>query len=161
MIVHNSLLSYAKYTLQTKGFPGFFAGVGPAVVQIIPYMGINFALYDYLVRMSQHHNVGGAGAAGAVAGGTSKFLVYPMDTVKRRLQAQSFGRTSSSSTFQYNGMKDCVLKITQDEGLLAFYKGLAPTVVKSMISTGMSFACFTASKNMLEAMHDSNYQLGD
>ena len=164
MVVHRSILSYAKYTLQAKGLPGFFAGIGPAVVQIIPYMGINFALYDYIVRMTERHNVGGAGAAGAVAGGTSKLLVYPMDTVKRRLQAQSFGRTSVSEltpSMQYKGMRDCIIKISQNEGVAAFYKGLSPTVFKSMISTGMTFACFTASKNFLETMHDSRHSLED
>jgi len=45
-----------------------FAGCGPAVLGIIPYMGINFALYDYLVRTSEKTKVGDAGVAGAIAG---------------------------------------------------------------------------------------------
>ena len=45
-----------------------FAGCGPAVLGIIPYMGINFALYDYLVRRNERTKVGDAGAAGAIAG---------------------------------------------------------------------------------------------
>ena len=34
-------------------FRNLFAGCGPAVLGIIPYMGINFALYDYLVRKGE------------------------------------------------------------------------------------------------------------
>ncbi len=45
-----------------------FAGCGPAVLGIIPYMGINFALYDYLVRKGEKTKVGDAGVAGAIAG---------------------------------------------------------------------------------------------
>lgn len=45
-----------------------FAGSGPAVLGIIPYMGINFALYDYLVHSGKRTKVGDAGAAGAIAG---------------------------------------------------------------------------------------------
>ena len=45
-----------------------FAGFGPAVLGIIPYMGINFAIYDYLVRTGKKTRVGDAGVAGAIAG---------------------------------------------------------------------------------------------
>lgn len=133
-------------------------------------MGINFAVYDHLVRMSKLHNVGSVGAAGSIAGGTSKLIVYPMDTVKKRLQAQSFGRenvaiqtisgaggSSGTGRYKYTGMIDCLATITKEEGFSALYKGLAPTVMKSMIATGVSFACFAFSKNVLESIYDSSY----
>lgn len=177
-----------------RGIRGFYAGSGPALVQIIPYMGINFALFDYFTRVlatsttsaksKQLKRVGDAGLAGVIAGGTSKLLVYPMDTVKKRLQAQAFmgvvsgggggggtgglaaaASTASSSSVgvfagaggefvKYRGMMDCLVTIIREEGVPALYKGLVPTVMKSMVGTGCSFAFFTLTKNTLERIDD-------
>ena len=147
-----SLLGFAKCMYQRQGIRGFYAGAGPAAVQIIPYMGINFALYDYFTRTFDSKSVGGAGLAGTIAGGTSKFLVYPMDTIKKRLQAQA---TIGLNHRQYQNMADCAMTMLKEEGLASFYRGLAPTVLKSCSATGLTFAFFTFTKNMLEATHDS------
>lgn len=147
-----SLLGFAKCMYQRKGIRGFYAGAGPAAIQIIPYMGINFALYDYFTRTFDSKSVGGAGMAGTIAGGTSKFLVYPMDTIKKRLQAQA---TIGLNHRQYKNMADCAMTMLKEEGLASFYRGLAPTVLKSCSATGLTFAFFTFTKNTLEATHDS------
>lgn len=109
-------------------------------------MGINFALYDYMTRIGKDKkgnkvNPAWAGAAGLIAGGTSKVIVYPLDTVKKRLQAQTFMVASSSTqhVLKYNGMYDCIVKIAKQEGAQSFYKGLVPTVIKSMAGTGFPF----------------------
>ena len=135
-----------------EGIRGFYAGVGPAAIQIVPYMGINFALYDYFTRTFDSKSVGGAGLAGTIAGGTSKFLVYPMDTIKKRLQAQA---TIGLNHRRYQNMADCAATMLREEGLASFYRGLAPTVLKSCAATGLTFAFYTFTKNVLESTHDS------
>lgn len=147
----------------TNPLRNLFAGCGPAVLGIIPYMGINFALYDYLVRKGEKTNAVDAGAAGAIAGGTSKLIVYPFDTVKKRLQAQAFNRfeqiqsktiISSMNTVEYKNMIDCATRIMKEEGISTFYRGLVPTLLKTMTATGLTFAVFTFTKNTLETTHD-------
>ena len=73
-----SLKEFAQTMYNKHGIRGFFAGSLPAVIQIIPYMGINFALYDYLIRSvnkdqekygKKKIDAGGAGMAGFIAGG--------------------------------------------------------------------------------------------
>lgn len=82
----NSLIQFVHTMYAKNGVRGFFVGCVPAVIQIIPYMGINFALYDYLVRVGTVTNRDGnqekgenkkkkidassAGMAGFIAGGT-------------------------------------------------------------------------------------------
>ena len=146
-----SILGFARDIYRTQGIRGFYAGAGPAAVQIVPYMGINFAMYEYFTRTTWERSVMGAGTAGAVAGGTSKFLVYPIDTIKKRLQAQSFIGLPHE---QYRGMMDCATTMLREEGFASFYRGLAPTVLKSCSATALTFAFFTLSKNLLEASHD-------
>lgn len=136
-----------------------FAGSGPAVLGIVPYMGLNFALYDYLVRKGDRVNVRDAGAAGAISGGVSKFVVYPLDTIKKRLQAQAFetfwgSGIKRSTSAHYKNMVDCGLSIFREEGVGAFYRGLVPTVMKTMMATSLTFAIFQLTKNTLQTMHD-------
>jgi len=136
-----------------------FAGSMPATVGIIPYMGLNFALYDYLIKRGNKVKVKDAGAAGAIAGGTSKLIVYPFDTVKKRLQAQAFdsfwGNASDKvGKVPYKNMFDCATRVTKEEGISAFYRGLVPTVIKTMTATSLTFAVFTFAKNSLESVHD-------
>lgn len=153
----------------SKGMKTLFAGSGPAVLGIIPYMGLNFALYDYLLRnRHQRGGVGESGVAGAIAGGTSKLMVYPLDTVKKRLQAQAFEtfwgnahvkeigvvRSERFPSKPYQNMVDCALRIWKEEGIASFYRGLVPTVMKSMAATGFTFAVYTMTKNTLETVYD-------
>ena len=139
---------------QQAGIRGFYAGAGPAVVQIIPYMGLNFAIYDRLTR--DHKGVGLSAYAGAISGFISKLVVYPLDTTKRRLQIQAFYGSEQEALFQkYKGMMDCATQIARKEGVSGFYKGAVPSVLKTTISTCLSFSFFRFSKNMLEVIEDT------
>ena len=100
-----TLGEFSKQLYQQKGMLGFFAGSGPAILSIIPYMGLNFALHDMLISSSQNPSLPKdergsflSGLAGMGAGAISKFLVYPLDTVKKRLQAQAFWGSNKSET---------------------------------------------------------------
>lgn len=73
-----TMAQFYKRMVSQHGYRGFFAGVCPALIQIIPYMGINFALYDTFTRISNSHSVLNAGAAGTISGGLSKIIVYPL-----------------------------------------------------------------------------------
>ena len=151
----STMSSFVQHLYQTKGPWGFFAGVGPAMVQIIPYMGINFAIYDNLTMShssSSHnnHSIGVAAYAGSISGAVSKAVVYPLDTVKRRLQAQALYHPAT----QYNGMWDCVQKIASDEGAQAFYRGVVPSVLKTAVATSTAFALFRGSKNAMDSIYD-------
>ena len=43
---------------------------------------------------------------------------------------------------RYNGVIDCVTKIYRNEGMLAFYKGLAPNLIKIFPSSGVFFLTY-------------------
>lgn len=144
-----SLLEFATTLYRQKGIKAFYAGSGPASIQIVPYMGINFAIYDTLT--SGDRAMGLSAFAGTISGSVSKLIIYPIDTVKKRLQVQSvFGPSGDN----YTGMINCVVKILKQEGFLAFYRGLIPSVLKTGIGTGLTFSLFRGTKNLLEAIHD-------
>ena len=68
----------------------------PTLVGIIPYAAINFSVYETLkqklpeIEWLQNERgdpvVAAKLACGAVAGGVGQTVVYPLDTVRRRMQ---------------------------------------------------------------------------
>jgi solute carrier family 25 thiamine pyrophosphate transporter 19 len=155
-----SILEFVEHILHRHGVRGLFSGCGPAVVQIIPYMGLNFCIHDYLVswkdQQQQEHNNNQAisavlsASAGAFSGGVSKIIVFPLDTVKKRLQAQSaFGK-------MYNSMLDCMMTIARTEGVRSLYNGLVPSVLKNTVATALSFGLFTLTKNTLATLENTD-----
>ena len=105
-------------------------------------MGLNFSFYEYMKRLSEKYlssidsipssftgNLGVIlknGLCGAVAGGASKFLVYPLDTLKRRMQIQVLSNTLSGAIYtpRYNNAWQCFASTLKNEGVGGFYKVL-------------------------------------
>ena len=143
---------------QQRGFRGFYAGSAPAVVQIVPYMGLNFAIYDFLITQGEDSrsskNIRLSGYAGSISGAMSKIIVYPMDTIKKRIQIQSVFGASNSTGVIYNGMWDCLATSIRIEGVFGLYRGLVPSVLKTTLGSGLSFTFYRSTKNALESIHD-------
>lgn len=126
-------------------------------------MGLNFAIYDFLITQGENDNhnqrngsgsksISLSGQAGSISGAVSKIIVYPLDTIKKRIQIQSvFG---SNNVMHYNGMIDCLRKTIQSEGIHGLYRGLFPSVLKTTIGSGLTFTFFRTTKNLLETFYD-------
>jgi solute carrier family 25 thiamine pyrophosphate transporter 19 len=151
-----SLKEFTMSLYRRKGLRAFYAGCGPASIQIFPYMGLNFAIYDALT--SGDRDIGMSAYAGTISGSVSKIIVYPVDTIKKRIQAQAvFGAVGDV----YFGMVDCFTKILKNEGYRGFYRGLLPSVLKTGIATGLSFSLFRGTKNFLEGLHNNDMDMGE
>ena len=83
-------------------------------------------------------------------GGASKLLVYPLDTVKKRLQVQAY----SLEIDRYKGTVDCLLKIVKQEGVGSLYRGIVPSVMKNTIATSLSFSLYILSYNTFTGLTD-------
>jgi len=138
-----SMWSFALQMYQKQGIlRGFFAGIGPAIYGIIPYMGCNFLIYETFVK-GERETASVAGVAGAISGGVSKLLVYPLDTVKKRIQVQAFTTSTHSS------MINCIYHIIRREHPRNLYRGVVPSVLKNTIATSLSFAIYTLTLNTI------------
>ena len=80
-----SLTTFISHIYVNRKVASLYAGVSPALIGIFPYMGLNFTIYDkmkYLISNKDNKYITN-GISGAIAGGLSKFLVYPLDTIKK------------------------------------------------------------------------------
>lgn len=143
-----SMWTFALQLYRGKGVAGFFAGVGPALYGIVPYMGFNFLIYEKL--SGDRRTTSSAGLSGAISGGLSKLLVYPLDTVKKRMQVQAFAPDTAP---RYHSIIDCLFQITKKEGVHSLYRGLLPSVLKNTIATSLSFALYTATLKSLLSLN--------
>ncbi len=109
-------------------------------------MGLQFGLYHGCQRqwhavVGDAHPVMGALVPGAAAGAAATWLVFPLDTVKKRLQVQGFAaeRRPFGHTPRYHSTVHCLATVFRDEGLRGLFKGAWPSLVKAAPSTALSF----------------------
>lgn len=118
----------------------------------IPYVGLNFAVYetlkDWLLQSkpfglvnedAKELGVATKLGCGAAAGTVGQTVAYPLDVVRRRMQMVGWNHAASIVTagahgkeqpLQYSGMVDAFRKTVRHEGFGALYKGLIPNSVK-------------------------------
>nr|PNR28650.1 hypothetical protein PHYPA_029243 [Physcomitrium patens] len=96
----------------------------------------------FLARIAQH--LGGGGVAGAV-GAT---IVYPLDTIKTRMQAQNL----DGDELQYKDEIDCFKQLVIKEGPASLYSGLVPQLLGIAPEKAMKLTVNEALLSSLETM---------
>ncbi|KAJ3062395.1 hypothetical protein HDU98_001737 [Podochytrium sp. JEL0797] len=92
---------------------------------------------------SAHNSVYGDLIYGSIAGVVGKFVEYPFDTIKVRLQTQPLVRSVDpllAPTF--NGPLDVFMKTLRAEGFGGLYKGISAPLVGAMIENSGLFLCY-------------------
>lgn len=134
--VYAGLLAGIRDISEHEGPRGFFRGLTAAVSQIVPYMGLFFASYETLklplAGLSLPAGSGDA-LAGVLASLFSKSAVFPLDTIRKRLQVQ--GPTRSRYVHRniplYAGVGATLRTILQREGARGLYRGLPVSLLKA------------------------------
>ncbi|CAI5727079.1 unnamed protein product [Hyaloperonospora brassicae] len=154
-----TMRSLVLHIWTTQGARGFFSGLGATTLQIAPYMGLTFSIYSTLNEVAlKHRRKQESGAitawtpfskalsyvgSGAVAGLLSKLIVYPLDTVKKRMQMRHVPRSTAYGVIpMYSSSWRCFVDVLQREGVRGLYKGTVPSLLKSVVSASATFASY-------------------
>ncbi|RRT76598.1 hypothetical protein B296_00007817 [Ensete ventricosum] len=136
---------------------------------MIPYVGLNFAVYEslkeWLIKSNPYGLVEDSDLSvvtrlgcGAVAGTVGQTVAYPLDVIRRRMQMVGWKDAASVVTGQgrsggapleYTGMVDAFRKTVRHEGFGALYKGLVPNSVKVVPSIAIAFVTYEVVKDIL------------
>ena len=136
------------------GLLSFYRGLAAACLAVAPQSGLQFGLYSLATNLladlvtktdlslgEDVITVQGSLVCGALAGLTTKTILYPLDVVKKRLQVSGWseGRAGLGETPQYSSMRDCLARIVRTEGGRALYKGFTPALIKAVSTTSIHF----------------------
>jgi solute carrier family 25 phosphate transporter 23/24/25/41 len=122
------------------GLRAFFVGNGLNVVKIFPESAIKFWSFEKAkVALSKieglddrnHISTTSRFAAGGIAGIVSQFVIYPVETLKIRIQSQPFAKAADKSTLNSQVSKSVnsaimttARQMYRSGGLMAFWPGL-------------------------------------
>lgn len=85
-------------------------------------------------------------AFGSIAGVVGKFIEYPFDTVKVRLQSQP-----DHLPLRYRGPLDCFRQSISQDGFLSLYRGVSAPLVGAALETSSLFFSYRIAQNVLRA----------
>ncbi|KAJ6393574.1 hypothetical protein OIU77_022914 [Salix suchowensis] len=154
--------------LKEEGPRALYKGWLPSVIGVIPYVGLNFSVYeslkDWLLKTNpfglvEDNELGVTTrlACGAAAGTVGQTIAYPLDVIRRRMQMVGWkdaasvvtGDGRSKAPLEYSGMVDTFRKTVRHEGFGALYKGLVPNSVKVVPSIAIAFVTYEMVKDVL------------
>ncbi|KAF8070030.1 mitochondrial carrier domain-containing protein [Lyophyllum atratum] len=145
-------LSIAGMTLKIMreegGVRGLYRGLVTTAVGVAPYVGINFAAYEFLrgiVTPPGKSSVWRKLSCGALAGTISQTLTYPFDVLRRKMQVTGM----KGGSIKYNGAVHALRSIILAEGVAGLYRGLWPNLLKVAPSIATSFFTYELVKDML------------
>jgi len=126
---------------RTEGPRALFKGYGMSCIGFIPYLSINFYVFNYLKdKTNQSGNPLINLNNGCIAGTTAISITYPTDLIRRRLQMDKGTRSN---------MITCVKDIYKTQGFRGFYKGYLTGIGKVAPMSGITFMSYEILKKFI------------
>ncbi|EDW69262.2 mitochondrial adenyl nucleotide antiporter SLC25A24-B isoform X1 [Drosophila virilis] len=144
-----------------EGARSFYRGYVPNILGILPYAGIDLAVYETLKRryIASHDNNEQPSflvllACGSTSSALGQLCSYPLALVRTRLQAQAAETISSQtrktqiplkSSDAHSGeetMTGLFRKIVRQEGLTGLYRGITPNFLKVLPAVSISYVVY-------------------
>lgn len=119
-----SAMTICKDIIEQDGWQGLFRGNLVNCIRVAPSKAIELCVFESVRRAlnREGHPLKHMAAtiAGGAAGMAGTIVTYPLELIRTRLSVQPE---------LYSGLSQAIKKIAQDEGILAFYSGLSPSLV--------------------------------
>ncbi|XP_061625144.1 calcium-binding mitochondrial carrier protein SCaMC-2-A [Phyllopteryx taeniolatus] len=141
----------AKQIFRREGLAAFYKGYMPNMLGIIPYAGIDLAVYETLKNsyLQQYGTASDPGilvllACGTVSSTCGQLASYPLALVRTRMQAQAATGSGQQAT-----MTALFRQILRAEGPTGLYRGLAPNFLKVIPAVSISYVVYEHMKTQL------------
>uniref|UniRef100_A0A672HL54 Calcium-binding mitochondrial carrier protein SCaMC-1-like n=1 Tax=Salarias fasciatus TaxID=181472 RepID=A0A672HL54_SALFA len=142
----------AKKILRKEGVKAFYKGYIPNLLGIIPYAGIDLAVYETLKNTwLSYHTKDSANpgvlvllGCGTISSTCGQLASYPLALVRTRMQAQA----SLDATDQPS-MTSLMKKIVAKDGFFGLYRGILPNFMKVIPAVSISYVVYEYMKTGL------------
>ncbi|KAL6752353.1 mitochondrial substrate carrier [Haematococcus lacustris] len=147
---YTGIMHVAARIRADEGLAAFYRGLTPSMIGILPYAGVDIALFEIL-KQTLFERAEAEGrppphftllVAGMVSSSIAQVVSYPLALIRTRLQAQG----GAGKPVKYSGMMDVVQKTLAKEGVQGLYKGLVPNILKLAPAAGLSWWVFEETK---------------
>ncbi|XWS39045.1 hypothetical protein CRYUN_Cryun18bG0016300 [Craigia yunnanensis] len=145
---YTGMFQATKDILREEGLPGFWRGNVPALLMVMPYTAIQFAVLHKLKTFASgssktvdHINISPylSYASGALAGCAATVGSYPFDLLRTILASQGEPKV-------YPNMRSALFDIIKTRGFRGLYAGLSPTLVEIIPYAGLQFGTYDTFK---------------
>ncbi|TVU10092.1 hypothetical protein EJB05_43600 [Eragrostis curvula] len=146
-------LAFSKM-YRTDGIRGFYAGLCPTLIGMIPYSTCYFYMYDTIktsyCRLHKKSSLSRPEllVIGALSGLTASTISFPLEVARKRLMAGALQGKCPPN------MIAALSEVVQEEGLLGLYRGWGASCLKVMPNSGITWMFYEAWKDILLADKD-------
>ncbi|XP_075319712.1 mitochondrial adenyl nucleotide antiporter SLC25A23-like isoform X3 [Odontesthes bonariensis] len=148
---YSGIADCAKQILLREGLTAFYKGYIPNLLSIVPYAGIDLAVYETLKFAWLNRNRGladpgvmvlvGCGAASSTCG---QLASYPLALIRTRMQAQDSVKGAPKLS-----MLSLLRNVVTQEGIAGLYRGISPNLLKIVPAVSVSYVVYEYTRIML------------
>ncbi|KAM6948469.1 mitochondrial adenyl nucleotide antiporter SLC25A24 [Aplochiton taeniatus] len=149
---YSGMLDCTKQILRNEGVKAFYKGYVPNLLGIIPYAGIDLAVYESLKNSWLSHYAKDSAnpgllvllGCGTISSTCGMLASYPLALIRTRMQAKA-----SMDPSDQPSMSGLVKKIVAKEGFFGLYRGILPNFMKVIPAVSISYVVYEYMKTGL------------
>lgn len=153
------LFQTAANLYKENGLRIFYRGIFVGTSGIFPYAALDLGTFSTIKTMLIRREAKSLGvpedqvklpnyiilSLGALSGTFGATVVYPINLLRTRLQAQG----TYAHPYRYDGFKDVLMKTVQREGVPGLFKGLVPNLAKVAPAVSISYFMYENLKGLM------------
>ncbi|XP_062858127.1 mitochondrial adenyl nucleotide antiporter SLC25A24 [Trichomycterus rosablanca] len=149
---YSGMFDCAKKILKKEGVKAFYKGYIPNILGIIPYAGIDLAVYETLknawlsryAKDSANPGLLVLLGCGTISSTCGQLASYPLALIRTRMQAQASMEGSEPLS-----MTKLTKRILEKEGFFGLYRGILPNFMKVIPAVSISYVVYEYMKTGL------------
>ena len=151
----------ARQVIRDDGIKGLWQGLTPSLI-MVSNPALQYAFYEtssrWRLRRSGKSTLSAAEVfvLGAVAKFGATMATYPLMVVKSRLQVVS--KDMEDERMRYRGTLHALRRMTEEEGLGVFYKGITTKLTQTILAAALMF---TVKEKLAESMRSARTRLAE
>lgn len=148
-----------KKMMANGGMAAPYRGLTMGLIGIFPYAALDLGTFEWLKAALARRNAKimgcheddampgsfATGCIGALSGAFGATIVYPVNLLRTRLQAQ--GTVLHPPT--YTGILDVAQKTIKKEGMRGLFKGITPNLLKVVPSVSITYVVYENTKKII------------